>query len=243
MPEDDDTCLVISGDLWTSSKYLRMLDSNGLSWMHKTSLQFKHVVFVLGNHDYWNTKMDKEPDRVRKLIAKQGLTNVHLLENSSVDVDQIRFVGGTLWTDYGDNSAISKMAAINYMNDYEMTRIGSNTHKPTPDDILPIFHKTKKTIFDTKSDGKLLAVVTHMAPSYNSVNEHYRNKNHELQNTWYYSNMDNSIANSDIALWFHGHMHNRSNYMIGNTRVLCNPKGYALREDTGYDPYARLMID
>ena len=29
-----------------------------------------------------------------------------------------------------------------------------------------------------------------------------------------------------IKLWTHGHMHNVSDYMIGEIRVVCNPRGY-----------------
>jgi hypothetical protein len=27
-------------------------------------------------------------------------------------------------------------------------------------------------------------------------------------------------------LWTHGHMHNTSDYLMGDTRVVCNPRGY-----------------
>jgi hypothetical protein len=33
-----------------------------------------------------------------------------------------------------------------------------------------------------------------------------------------------------IKLWVHGHMHNPSDYMIGDTRVVCNPRGYVGHE-------------
>ena len=29
-----------------------------------------------------------------------------------------------------------------------------------------------------------------------------------------------------IKVWQHGHMHNVSDYMMGETRVVCNPRGY-----------------
>jgi Predicted phosphoesterases, related to the Icc protein len=27
-------------------------------------------------------------------------------------------------------------------------------------------------------------------------------------------------------LWVHGHVHSAADYRVGNTRVLCNPRGY-----------------
>lgn len=29
-----------------------------------------------------------------------------------------------------------------------------------------------------------------------------------------------------IKLWTHGHTHNEWDYMIGDTRIFCNPRGY-----------------
>jgi hypothetical protein len=37
----------------------------------------------------------------------------------------------------------------------------------------------------------------------------------------------------EIVLWTHGHMHDPFDYMIGSTRVVCNPRGYL-----GHDPQA-----
>jgi hypothetical protein len=39
-----------------------------------------------------------------------------------------------------------------------------------------------------------------------------------------------------IKLWTHGHMHNQSDYMMGTTRVVCNPRGYS-----GADPQADIF--
>ncbi len=32
--------------------------------------------------------------------------------------------------------------------------------------------------------------------------------------------------NKEIKLWTHGHTHEDFDYMIGTTRVFCNPRGY-----------------
>ena len=29
-----------------------------------------------------------------------------------------------------------------------------------------------------------------------------------------------------IKLWTHGHTHDKFDYLVGNTRVVCNPRGY-----------------
>ena len=40
-----------------------------------------------------------------------------------------------------------------------------------------------------------------------------------------------------IKLWTHGHTHHAFDYVIGETRVVCNPRGYEGYEGpTGWDP-------
>jgi hypothetical protein len=34
----------------------------------------------------------------------------------------------------------------------------------------------------------------------------------------------------EIVLWTHGHTHEDFDYMIGTTRVVCNPRGYVGHE-------------
>jgi hypothetical protein len=38
-----------------------------------------------------------------------------------------------------------------------------------------------------------------------------------------------------ICLWTHGHMHDPFDYVIGSTRVVCNPRGYIGYEESAAD--------
>jgi hypothetical protein len=43
----------------------------------------------------------------------------------------------------------------------------------------------------------------------------------------YSTDLDNWILDRrQIKLWTHGHTHESFDYMIGTTRVVCNPRGY-----------------
>ena len=43
----------------------------------------------------------------------------------------------------------------------------------------------------------------------------------------YSSNLDEFIMDRpQIKLWTHGHTHEDFDYMIGSTRIVCNPRGY-----------------
>jgi Icc-related predicted phosphoesterase len=235
---DLDTTLIIAGDLWSGLKHIKQIGDDGMSWLGRVSKKFKYVVYVLGNHDLYNERLDTAADKCIQLHKEQGLDNVFLLENSVITLDGVKFAGGTLWTDYGRRDSISMMEAVNYMNDYRLTRVGNEYRKMKPIDCLKIFDATKKTIFSSGAD----VVVTHMAPSYQSVNDKYRNTRDELSNTWYYSELSAYILDSGVKLWCHGHMHDVVEYKIGETSVVCNPRGYT-GESTGFDVNAYKMLD
>jgi hypothetical protein len=58
-----------------------------------------------------------------------------------------------------------------------------------------------------------------------SIDPTYKDDHH--MNGAYYSDLSELILdNPQIKTWVHGHMHNQSDYMIGDTRVVTNPRGY-----------------
>lgn len=76
----------------------------------------------------------------------------------------------------------------------------------------------------TQEPGSYI-VVGHHAPSSRSVADWYRTDT--VMNGAFRSELDEFIEDHpQIQLWIHGHMHNDSDYRIGNTRVVCNPRGY-----------------
>ena len=77
----------------------------------------------------------------------------------------------------------------------------------------------------TKDESKCYVAVTHHAPTQQSIAEWF--KHDTLMNGAFASDLSEFIMNrSQIKLWTHGHMHNVSDYMVGDTRVVCNPRGY-----------------
>jgi Icc-related predicted phosphoesterase len=82
----------------------------------------------------------------------------------------------------------------------------------------------------TREPGSYI-VVGHHAPSSQSVAEWYRADT--LMNGAFRSDLEEFIMDRpQIKVWFHGHMHSNSNYWIGETRVVCNPRGYIGHESS-----------
>ena len=46
-------------------------------------------------------------------------------------------------------------------------------------------------------------------------------------NGGYHSDLSEFMfSHPQIKLWTHGHTHQKYDYMVGETRVVCNPRGY-----------------
>lgn len=74
-------------------------------------------------------------------------------------------------------------------------------------------------------DGPIV-VVSHHTPTHMSC--HPRYVGDRLMNGGYHNDYSEFILdNPKIKLWTHGHTHDHFDYMVGSTRVVCNPRGYA----------------
>jgi predicted phosphodiesterase len=79
-----------------------------------------------------------------------------------------------------------------------------------------------------------VVVVGHHTPSQQSCHPRYADD--QLMNGGYHNSYENYIMeHPQIKLWTHGHTHERYDYMIGDTRVVCNPRGYKGYEDIAED--------
>ena len=87
----------------------------------------------------------------------------------------------------------------------------------------------KETIVNGKYDEKFV-IVGHHAPS--RLSTHPRYQHDTLMNGGFSSSLDEFILNNpQIKLWTHGHTHEDFDYMIGSTRIVCNPRGYTNYEE------------
>jgi predicted phosphohydrolase len=246
MPEDLDTCLVIPGDIWSDNQAFEERYKNPDTWLRRMSKRFKYIVFVLGNHDYWGLSLQRAPEKA----ALHGIPNVHFLEQSSVVLDQVKFLGGTLWTDYkgGDPHITTAIPQI-MVADHTKITFGrdKNRRRLRVADLFEVHRQTKRYIANNAvrdTPEQKVVVVTHMAPSFQSVSPMYHTASDYIANFAYFSDLDKFVLQyqKNIDLWFHGHMHNPCDYTIGSVRVLNNPVGY-MSETTGYDPWLRIDVD
>ena len=201
------------------------------NFLERASVQFKHVIMIAGNHEFYHGRWYKALDTMRHECNQ--FHNVYFLEDQVKEIDEVLFVGSTLWTDMNKNEWHTKYQVKQGMSDFKIIKNDQNGYRNLhPDDVIVRHSKSlefiKNTIVNT---SKKIVVVTHHAPSDMSVADCY--KGDILMNGAYRSNLEDFIMDSNINLWCHGHTHFSFDYMLGNTRVVCNPRGYI-----GHEPIA-----
>lgn len=208
------------------------------SFLKKCSERYEHVIYVPGNHEFYQGKWKQAIETLRQECATYP--NINFLEMDSITIDDVVFVGGALWTDMNNSDPLTCYHVANGMNDYKMiVNEERNYSKLRPVDTIHIHKETLKYIKQTVSqDNFKYAVITHHSPSHQSIAPQYLND--QLMNGAFHNNLDEYILdNPSIKLWVHGHTHSACDYLIGDTRVVCNPRGYHTsyqNEATGWDP-------
>jgi len=200
-------------------------------FLERVSVQFKHVIMIAGNHEFYHGRWYQALDTLRHECNQ--FSNVYFLEDQVKEIDNVMFVGSTLWTDMNKNDWYTKYQVKQGMSDFRIIKNDKNNyHSLHPDDVIVRHAKSLEFIKTTVANtSKKVVVVTHHAPSDLSVADCY--KGQQLMNGAYRTNLEDFVMDSNINLWCHGHTHHSFDYMLGNTRIVCNPRGYI-----GHEPLA-----
>lgn len=234
--------LIIAGDVCEARDFVKEFHSTRLINTHPGTYKFydffynecakyDKVFYVMGNHEHYHGRFDKTYDSLKEILPN----NVRLLENDFEEYKGILFLGATLWTDCNKNNPLTINTVKYGMNDYRQIKnfYGNKDvyYKLTPEYTIGVHRKTCEYFSKILKEKKHLpaVVITHHAPSYMSINEKYI-KEYDMNGAYASDLSDLILDNQNIKYFVHGHMHDSTNYMIGNTRIVSNPRGYV-----GYD--------
>ena len=207
--------------------------------LEECSQKYREVIYVMGNHEHYGFQYQKT---YLHLLANLP-DNIHLLENQTHTIDDVVFVGCTLWTDMNKGDPLTMWHMKSMMNDYKQVTMFDEVknvyHKLDPEKTVADHYKSKAYIQQVveADPSKKYVVVTHHAPSKSSTHPRYANDT--LMNGAYSSDLNDFILDHpQIKLWTHGHTHEPFDYMIRSTRIVCNPRGYAGFEERAeqFDP-------
>jgi predicted phosphodiesterase len=217
------------------------------------------VAMILGNHESYGDNLHAAI-AVRRMYADESAAErpdpVRVLERetwflTAADGTPVRIIAATLWTDFAIFGAAQREAAMkdaqDAMNDFRMIRVlDGRRHGErllTPSDCLRLHRESRGYIEQALAqpfDGVSI-VMTHHAPSRRSVHGGYRD---DRITAAYASDLEALIEQTQPALWVHGHIHASSDYRIGATRVVCNPRGYFPSHlNPDFDPALVVALD
>jgi len=181
--------------------------------------RYPHVVYTYGNHEFYGSNIPAVKAKVEKLVTRlPKMGNVygklHVLDNSTCEIDGRRFVGTTLWF----RGAPDSFQYEPMLNDF--SQIG-NAARIYEENAIAI-----KFLEDTVTPQDV--VLTHHLPAPQSVHPKYKGSQ---INRFFLCDMAWLIEDRQPRLWVHGHTHESCDYVIGTTQVVCNPFGYAAYEE------------
>jgi predicted phosphodiesterase len=241
--------LILSGDICVAKDLNDRADPAILGMTNKSNMyhdffqncsrEFKNVIYIAGNHEHYHGDFAKTHERLTSKLDYLG--NLHILEKEYVTFNDVTFIAGTLWTDMNNEDPETLYAVKGYMNDYRVIMDSSepvhfrdqdgnfrtrDSHFSPERSVRE--HKAMLKVIDevTKHMGsEKFVVVGHHAPSKLSTKPKYAND--FMVNGAYSSDLSEFILDRPmIKAWTHGHTHDNYDYMVGSTRIVCNPRGY-----------------
>lgn len=213
-PEFD--VLVVAGDLIPKME-------RGVAWLLER-VKDRPVVYVAGNHEFYGCDIDRTVEKAR--AAAQG-TNIHVLQNDSLIIADVLFVGATFWTDFNlyGNQRLAMIKAADVMNDYRRIRKRSYKQRLRPADTLARHLQSgdfiKRVTSEAHNKVRRVVVATH----HGCVREAVKNgTENDIISAAYTSDRTDLLTGVD--LWIYGHLHETRDFTVGNTRIVSNSKGY-----------------
>ena len=206
--------------------------------------RFPHVIYIVGNHEYYHGDFGTSLAHIKDVLSY--LPRLHVLEKESVVIDDVTFLGGTLWTDMNSEDPDTLYRIRDYMNDFRIikdsrhpvhykdsegkrhTREGRFSPEASVEEHRAMVKFVKESV-DADPTGRYV-VVGHHSPSRLSTHPQYADQT--MVNGAYSSDLDQFITDRpQIRLWTHGHTHHEFDYQVGSCRVMCNPRGYHGHEE------------
>lgn len=195
--------VVLAGDICAHRQFKRVLG--------RFAEVYPHVVYVIGNHEYYGGR----PAEVHQILQEvvDAHDNLHWLDCKTIEVAGLKFCGGTLWYPHSEDPRIIRakhqVADGRHILDFEPW-------------VFEQHERCMAALEAGASDADV--VVTHHIPSGSCISRRFRLTG--PVNHYFCHDLTTRIEKWQPALWLFGHTHDRMWTFIGDTRVVCNPKGY-----------------
>lgn len=254
MEDEDSQVLILAGDVGLASK-----SWSYIPFIEEVSKRFQDVIYIMGNHEFYDTSILRGMDKIKDRIQfETNAQNVHVVNNKTIRIGGVSFICSTLWASFNNMDALCMYHAELWMTDHKKIRTGSKANpyasKFKARHAAELYQQSVNFIFPNvraeKEAGQKVVVVTHHAPSTLSIAEEYKTGTYSVLNGAYASSLEEDIFDSKPDLMIHGHTHVSFDYIMedqispdgGETRIICNPRGYkGMEENPNFNP--ELVVD
>lgn len=230
-PLDEDV-VVLTGDIATpdtTDRFERFIESIP---------DDKKIIMIAGNHEYYHGVFEDANKYLLGLMDKYP--NYTYLQNDATKIDDVHFFGGTMFTDFCLDGVHEQWFAMErakrMIADFDKIRRvdeKNRLRKWCTDDHLKQHEEFRREFkgWLKFTEGQKRVVLTHFMCHPNGINPQYA-KN--AMNPYFCTNAEDLMGWE--GLWFHGHTHTTVDIMVGETRVICNPKGYRIENAKEFKP-------
>lgn len=231
-----DTVLLACGDVGERLQ--------GVVWCERMLQVFPNleICYCPGNHEFYGSNLDLllydmkiMSDTNPRLHILDGLYNCRAVIKDNINRPVLVVVGGTLWTDFNNQSPEIMNLAQRRMNDYNQIKSGRDGKNINANRILNLHYETRKNIFHNieNTDKSIpLVCMSHHTPYIGIPTEglHY----------CYYVDMSENFNNLSRVpqYWFSGHTHKstvkKEVFPAGEITFISNQVGYPNELSTGF---------
>ena len=187
------------------------------------SENWKHTFFVLGNHEYYGKKTYTKLNEMYKKLFNE-YSNVHLLDNSTYELDDLLIVGSTLW---------SKCSETYGLNDFESIHEYNSDHTRKISLTIDTFNKMHEESVEyltrtINNSTKKVVVMTHFPPLQEHTSDPMYSTQPKYMKDYFASNIlkEGTIKKENVLCWLFGHTHYSIDFYEDNIRMISNQVGY-----------------
>jgi len=153
--------LILGGDICVAAdigkpdpnNFLEGARSNRITdFFKRCSFQFPHVIYIMGNHEHYHGDFATSGNKLKSLLESNMLSNVYFLDKECKKIDDVTFIGGTLWTDMNKEDEMTLLHIRGMMNDF---RCVSNSNRVIERKV-PIYEENPNFTPDGKNGGRYL---------------------------------------------------------------------------------------
>lgn len=182
------------------------------------SQNFKHVLVVPGNHEFYRGyDLSELKEGTKQSIRK----NIHWYYNAVVVIDDVEFILTPLWAKINPHAELiikSRVADFSYIK-YNEERLTPAVFNKMHAECVDFLKRTFEKPLTTKR-----IVVTHHLPTLRCMDDEFKGS---ILNGAFVAELDDLILNCGADYWIYGHSHrNVRKVTIGITRLICNQLGY-----------------